>query len=261
MAFMPWNFETVQKMYPSTAEGYLHRVGDRWNLNPQAVANRVRSLVKEDGADPSSEATLARARELTAGEPSTARKYMSPTFGYLAQWISEVGGKSDLDVLLRHADTYLNPSWIDGGLYYARCDDGWDADGNFTYVDPYTGNAGIGYARLNVKEGQKKMWEHPWTKEVVESTPWIDGLGLERGVDCLRGVWDDEERAMLVSLRTWDGSVKSVQLLARNLPCGRYGIYQNGELQHVAEVAPLSEPLVIDLKVSGDELDLVVLKE
>ena len=259
MAFMPWNFEQVQEMYPSVSNGYLQRTGNQWNLNPQVVANKIRYLEKTEGADPNSEATLTKARELTAGQALTSKKYLSPTFGYLAQLISEVAGGSDLDAMLRHADKYLNPSWIDGGLYYARCDKGWDEDGNFTFVDAYTGNAGIGYARLNVKEGQKKMWERPWTQDDVKKRPWVDGFDLGQDVDCLRGTWDDASRAMLVSLRTWNGSEKIVQLIVKNLPLGVYGIYENGELRRV--VTQESESLPVDVKVDGQGVDLVILHE
>jgi len=261
MAFMPWNFEMVQAMYPSTSNGYLQRTGDRWNLNPQSVANKIRSLEKVEGADPNSEATLAKARELTAGQALTTKPYMSPTFGYLCQWISEVAGGSDLDAILRHADKYLNPHWIDGGLYYHRCDKGWDDDGNFTFVDAYTGNAGIGYARLNIKEGQKKMWEHPRTPDEVNQNPWVDGIDLGQDVDCLRGTWDVESRAMLISLRTWNGIEKKIRLLAKNLPSGRYGIYENGKLKRLAMVTEKSESLSVDIKVDGEDVDLVILHE
>ncbi|KAJ7605056.1 hypothetical protein DFH06DRAFT_1275649 [Mycena polygramma] len=62
-----------------------------------------------------------------------------------------------------------------------RYDETEDAAGNWTRMDPYTGNAAIGYARLNVYDGQKKMWEAPWTRE--------------RFAD-----------AMVLTVRTWDGS-------------------------------------------------------
>lgn len=256
---MPWNYDLIQSMYPSVANGYLFRVGDRLNLNPSIVANKIRALVKEEGADPNSSATLTKAREETAGQPPTSFPYKSPTFGYLAQWTSEVGGGSDLDALLRHADAYLNPTWLDGGLYYGRCNDGWDADGNYIHNEPYTGNACIAYARLNVKNGQKKMWDHPWTKEEVRSRPYIDGLFLEKDIDCLRGAWDEQEQAMLVSLKTWNGSSKKVQFAVENLPAGNYGVYLNGELRDAVEVTPKSGSLPLDLEVDGNGTDLVVL--
>jgi hypothetical protein len=55
---------------------------------------------------------------------------------------------------------------------YARSNEGWDKDGNYKHVDPYTGNIGIGYVRMNVK---------------VEQRPRIEEVSLEQDVDCLRG--------------------------------------------------------------------------
>ena len=260
MSYMPWNYDMVQSMYPATTHGYLSRVGDRLNLNPQTVANKVRSLVKEEGADPNSPDTLARARDLTAGQAPVTKMYYSPTFGYLAQYLSEIAGGADLDALLRHADKYLNPSWRDGGLYYPGCEQGWDQEGNFTYVDPYTGNGAIAYARLNVKNGQKKMWDHPWTKEEVRSKPWVDGVDLAQDVDCLRAMWDSEEQAMVVSLRMWNGSSKSVPVEVKNLPAGRYGVYINGELRKATEVTAASRDVPFDVVVDGDGVDMVLLR-
>lgn len=258
---MPWNYDLVHSMYPSAGYGYLQRVDDRLNLNPQTVANKIRALIKDDGADPNAKSTLTRARELTADSPLTTKPYMSPTFGYLALWISEIAGGSDLDALLQHADKYLNPSWSNGGLYYARCENGWDVDGNFIFNDAFTGNAGIGYGRLNVKNGQKKMWDRPWTKGEVESRPYIDGLGLESNVDCLRGIWDEQEGAMVVTLRTWNGSTKAVELLVNALPTGHYGIYVNGELREVADVGSTMKSLPVQVEVDGNGVNLIVIHE
>ena len=177
-----------------------------------------------------------------------------------AQGISEVAGSPDLDALLRHADAFLRPSWAKGGLYYARCDQYWDNEGNYTYGEPYSGNAAIGYARLNVRGGQKEMWEHPWTRDQVAKTPWVDGLGLEMEVDCLRGRWDDERNSMIVTLRTWNGSEMEVTPIVRNLPVGTYGVYVDGELKNVAEVTSTSDRIDVELLVAGEDVDLVVLR-
>jgi hypothetical protein len=109
-------------------------------------------------------------------------------------------------------------TWLNGGLYYLRCDvraDN-DADSNWTFMDPFFSNAAIGYARLNVLDGQKVMWEHPWTKEDIALRPWIDNVGLSDGVDALRGLWD-KERHVMASLRTWDGRVMQIKPVVRNL--------------------------------------------
>lgn len=185
---------------------------------------------------------------------------MGPTFGHTAQGLSEIAGSPDIDALLRHADTYMHPSWSKGGLYYARCDQYWDEGGNYTYGEPYSGNAAIGYARLNVKGGQKLMWDYPWTREEVESKPWVDDVGLEKDVDCLRGKWDDERNVMIVTLRTWNGSEVKLTPIVRNLPLGTYGVYVDGERRCMAEVTYADNQIAIELVVSGQDVDFVVLR-
>ncbi|KAJ4291739.1 hypothetical protein N0V90_009634 [Kalmusia sp. IMI 367209] len=259
MAFMSWNHDVVKSLYPATGHGYLQRHGDRLNLNPQTLANKIRDLVQSEGADPDSPATLEQAKQLVTGKPQVTKPYMSPTFGYIAQWLSEVENGDDLAALLRHADAYLRPTWEKGGLYYERCEQGWDREGNFTFGDAYTGNAAIGYARLNIKDGQKKMWEAPWTKENVESRPWIGGFGLGNGVDCLRGIWDEVERAMVVSLRTWDGRKQHVEMSVNALPSGTWGVYVDSELVRIVEVKPEAKVVSLEIEVSGEPVDVVVI--
>jgi len=260
MAFMPWNYELIQSMYPSAGVGFLNRVGNRINVHPPVVATAIKDMIQKEGGDPDSPSIIARAREMTANESPSKKPFLSPTFGYIAQWLSEVVGAPTLDALLVHADTYLTPSWSNGGLYYARCDVGWDERGNYTYVEPYTGNAAIGYARLNVKDGQKKMWDKPWTREDVANRPWVDGIGLEGGIDCLRGRWDDQRGAMFVTLRTWNESHVIVTPIVNNLPPGRYGVYVDGEIKTEAVVNSHFPKITIDLEVGGRDVDLVVLR-
>ena len=255
---MPWNYEQVQSMYPSTGVGFLHKTGDRINIHSPPVAHAIRDLVAK-GGDPDDPSLILQAREIAKNVPPSPQRYLSPTFGHVAQWLSEVAGPTDLDALLRHADTYLHPTWSNGGLYYKRCDVGWDENGNYTYVEPYTGNAGIGYARLNVKDGQKKMFDSPWAKEDVEKQPWIDGVGLEQGVDCLRGRWDEEEMVLEASFRTWNGETVKIQPILRNLPPGEYGIYVDRELKETKNMKSSIEDLVVDLEVGSKDVDLVVL--
>lgn len=254
---MPWNYELTQTLYPSTAAGFLQRMGDRTNLNAPVVAHKARELAKDEDSEANSPSVLKRARELTAGQPRSHMRYLSPAFGYACQWTSEYGSTEDLDAILRHADRFLNPSWTKGGFYYPRCDEGWDEDGNFTAVDGYTGNAGIAYARLNVKNGQKKMWDHPWTRAEVNSKPFVEGISLGQDVDCLRGMWDEKQKAMVITLRTWNGASKEVKLVIRNLPIGRYGVYVNGELHRDADVAKPTDALSVGITVGEAEVDVI----
>lgn len=84
----------------------------------------------------------------------------------------------ELDSLSRHADKFLNLRLWKGGLYHPRNDEGWDGEGEYVHMEPYSGNATIGYARLNIKDGQRKMYEHPWRREEVKSRPCVEGWGL-----------------------------------------------------------------------------------
>lgn len=221
------------------------------------MAKAIKELVEKDGADPDDEAVLAQARESTKDAPPQRIKYMSPAFEHVAQWLSQIAGPEGIDTLLRHADRYMHPSWSKGGLYYARFDTPWDEEGNYTCVEPYTGNSALGYARLNVRDGQKKIWEEAWSAGDVEGRPWIDGVKLSRDVDVLRRWWDEEKRAMVATFRTWNG--EEVDLVPM-VPYGTYGVYLNGELQRIANVSQGSEDIAVELTVGAEEVDLVVLK-
>ncbi|KAH7084604.1 hypothetical protein BKA63DRAFT_457638 [Paraphoma chrysanthemicola] len=261
MAFMPWNYDLVQRLYPMTGLGFLQHIDGRINYHPRPVAKAVRTLVKEENADPNSPATFSRAREMAAGEITPAGpKFLPPAFGHIAQWVSEVGGSPDVDELLKHADTFFNPSWHEGGFYYKRNDSDWDKDGNYVHVEPYSGNAAIGYARLNVKNGQKKMWDHPWTAADVNDRPWIDGVLLEDDVDCLRGTWSEDESAIIATFRTWNGKCTTIHPVVKGLPKGTYGVYINGDFRNVKEVTQNNVDIDLALEVDESEIDIVVVR-
>ena len=252
----------MHEIRSSVSVGFLTRTQDnRININDFHLANTIRALVAKEGVAPDDPYTIARAHQMIArqAQPSIF-PYTKPTFGYVAEWLSEVGEPGDLDALLRHADAYLKPSWLNSGLYYTSCDADADADGNWTFMDPFTGNAAIGYARLNVPDGQKVMWEHPWTKEDLASRPWIDNVSMDSGVDTVRGAWDTERQMMVASLRTWDGRSAQIKPVIRNLVEGLYGVYVDGALVEKKEVNGREDVVAVELKVAGKEVDLVVLK-
>lgn len=257
---MPWNHKMVQSLYPSIGYGFLHEIGDRININPPVVAMEIRRLVKTENTDPNSDAVLARAREATKDLQGRRLPYMSPVFGYVAQWLSEIAGPEKLEKLLRHADTYLSPSWSNGGLYYKRCDKCWDEDGNYTYVDPYTGNVGIAYSRLNVLNGQKKMWDAPWTREEVECRPWIDGIGYEQDIDCLRGQWSEKHKTMIATFKTWNGSQAFCRPVFKKLPHGKYGVYVGSKLKSVTTVEKANEDITVEVLVGAEDLDIIIVR-
>lgn len=112
--------------------------------------------------------------------------YTQPTYGYVVEWLSELGKTTELNALLDYADKRLNPTWEKGGLYYPRNDEKVDEDVNRTHMCPFTGNAAVGYARLNVEDGQKKMWDRHWTKEDEAKRPYVEDFDFSQGVDCFK---------------------------------------------------------------------------
>ncbi|KAL2837717.1 hypothetical protein BJY01DRAFT_220700, partial [Aspergillus pseudoustus] len=258
-----WNPDLAHRSFETQTTGFLTQVEkDRVNLNTAPVAYAIRKLVKQKDADPNAPSTIRAATEAVRQKfPNGLPKapYPGPTFGYVAMWVSEVGTAATLNGLLNHADRYLGPTWQDGGLYYPANDEDADEQGNWKTMDPFTGNASIGYARLNVSDGQRKMWLNPWTPEKVSKAPYVGSLDLGSGVDILRGVWDGERGAMILTLRTWDGSTKQVQPTYHNLPAGDYGIYHNGDLIETRTLRRTGDIIDLPVQVTGDELTVVVL--
>jgi hypothetical protein len=211
-AFMnSWNPSVAHSTFDSQAVGFLSEVEPgRVEVNSTPVAHAIRDLVKTDGADPDSISTISRAKAIVEANRGDQQRmpWTTPTFGYVVKWVSEVGNKATLEGLLSHADKFMNPTWRNGGLYYPRNDQETDKYGNRIAVEPFTGNAAIGYARLNVFDGQRKMWLEPWTAEQVSGAPYVDGVDLASDVDFLRGGWDKMRNSMVVTLRSWDSGRK-----------------------------------------------------
>ncbi|MGU7785075.1 linalool dehydratase/isomerase domain-containing protein [Burkholderia sp. PU8-34] len=130
----------------------------------------------------------AKALSGDALAPASARD-----LGWAAVCASEIGDTSTLERLLAYADRFLDPHWDKGGRYYPRRDDAFDSDGNPVAMDPHTGNVLIGYARLNVPNGLKTLYESPLDDEHF-SSPALVGMTAEIDV---RQAWFDRERQRL----------------------------------------------------------------
>lgn len=209
-----WNPTVAAQTFQTQSVGFLSQIEhDRIGVNRGPVAFTIRELVENEGADPFSVSTMQKARDIAAKKPPVAGSpldpFPRPLFGYILMSMSELDdGQSKLAGLLNHVDRFFKPTWHDGGLYYPVDAQKCDNEGNWTEVEPFTGNSAVGYARLNVPNGQRKMWEKPWSAEQVSAAPHISGIDLSSGVDFLRGCWDESCRAMVVTMRTWDESVK-----------------------------------------------------
>jgi len=140
---------------PCLSIGFLTRTpNNRININNTQLANTIRIPVSQKGLPPDDPATLTRARQIIAKQaPQPSFPYRKPTFGYIALWLSKVGRPPTLPPSSATPTT----AWLNVGLYCLRCDVGADndTDGNWTFMDSFSSNAAIGYARLNVPDGRK----------------------------------------------------------------------------------------------------------
>ncbi|KAL2874335.1 hypothetical protein SGCOL_010506 [Colletotrichum sp. CLE4] len=263
-AFMnSWNGTLVRSHYDDQALGYVTNTGGEIRLNPPAVGNEFRKLVKEDDAAPDSQETFQRAvrnaKEAEAGKKG-GFPYTKPMFGYTVQWLSELGKEAELTALFDYADRKLGPKWERGGLYYPRNDEPFDEEMRWTHMDPFSGNAAIGYARLNVEDGQKIIWERPWTAEDVSARPFVDGVTLADGVDFLRGVWSEEEKMLVLTVRSWDGSTKTIKPALRTLGPGMWNVFVDGQLRLSRTLSP-GEDIALEVQVRHRDLDIVAVKQ
>ncbi|MEK7051798.1 hypothetical protein OSI08_27265, partial [Mycobacterium ulcerans] len=101
-------------------------------------------------------------------------------------------------------------------------------------------------------------YDSPWTRETLETRPYVDGLDLSQGVDCLRGVWDPENSALIVTLCEWAGLGAAISFSVENLPAGSWSVYTSkGEHEeyHLAK----GGRIVVDATVGkNEEIDFVV---
>ncbi|KAJ3538368.1 hypothetical protein NM208_g5935 [Fusarium decemcellulare] len=243
------------------AIGFLAKPNDREVVvSDTRVAMQIRDLVEQEGMKPMDPVTYRRAEEIVSAKewPKEFRlPFKTPIFGYVMQWVSEVGDQDTLAGLLAHADGAFNPTWLRGGLFYRPRES--ETNRTNPTVDAFTGNAAIGYSRLNVFDGQRNMYENPWGDEHFANTPHIGGIDFSSDVDFLRAAWNEELNALAITMRTWNSDTKQVPLSVCGLKEGRYAVYRNGNLIETCVVSTQSLSFELDLDISGEELDIVVL--
>lgn len=252
-----WNSDEVRSRYEGQVLGSLTSLNGKTRLHPSRVAMAFRDLVLKEGKDPNDPETLQMARDEKRHVLSQRIPFETLNWGCFTMMLSELGKTKELDDLLEYADEHLQPTWENGGLFYPRNDQLADEEWNLLHVEPHSGNSGIGYARLNIEDGQKKIWEQPWTRETHHSRAWIDGVTFADGVDFLRGVWDEEKSALIFTMRLWKGPPKELSLTVRNMPEGRWAVFIDGSYV-MTESVPSHGDLPIDLVAGEQEVDIVV---
>lgn len=199
-----WNPDYVRAQYPRQSSAWLKRGNDGLvSLHAPTVVKAAR------------QAALGRTAPVLTEDRSFT--WNSPEFGYAAIWASEIGDQETLQGLLKHADRHMAPTVHRGGLYYPRNDRSWDEDGNMVYVDPLTGNSLLAYARLNVPDGLRRLYEQPFTKQHFAKPALID---MAPRVDITRAYCNDNGELHL-SLRSRSDVPRDTRLTVSNVRHGQ----------------------------------------
>ncbi|KAH7075509.1 hypothetical protein BKA63DRAFT_299221 [Paraphoma chrysanthemicola] len=259
-AFMhAWNPSLVRSLFDAQSLGHITRVNNKYRVHPTTVAAAFRHLVSTQDADPNSEATLEQALKESHSLPPSPIRFLPATFGVVTQWLSELGKAEILADLFEYADEHLNPTWDRGGMCYPRQDEQPPNTTDIFHMDPFSGNALMAYARLNVPNGQNIMYTSPWTKEELEKRPYIDGVTMDDGVDYLRGGWDCDKEVLFLTAKTWDGRKAALKPVARNLAEGKWDVYVDQQLVRTENVREKSG-IEVEMEVSGKPVDVVFVR-
>jgi hypothetical protein len=170
-----WYPEIVEAQYPILMERVLlgGPNGTRW-INPSEGG---------EGGTPSSEEDEPLLPVLALGWGACAA--------------SELGDTETVEGILGYADLILNAAWQDGGYYYKRRDANFDENGYYIGMDAMGGNALLHYARLNVKDGLKKLFDGPLDDAHFEQPALID---LPDDLDIRRAIFDADRDALALTL-------------------------------------------------------------
>lgn len=254
-----WNSAWVQENYNRQSAGYVTTINGNTQVEAPAVGNEIRKLVHDEGVSPNDPDTVARSRRAVVDAHKCESLFQQPLFGYVAEWLSELGKEEELASLLADIDEKHPPCWEDGGLRYARDDRVISEKGDWRRMDPFSGNAGIAYSRLNVTDGQKIMWERPRERGYWDKQPFVDGFDLGDGIDCLRGTWLEDRGVMIVTLKAL--RPVALRFSIRNLKAASWGLYVAGNLVQATSLANGGDIDVQHKFLAAEEVDFIVLEQ
>jgi hypothetical protein len=135
-------------------------------------------------------------------------------FGWAAACASEVGDADTLQRLFAYADRFLNPIWQDGAYFYQRRDGWFDEHDRLAAMDPHTGNALLAYARLNVSDGLRKLYDKPWDESHFREPALVD---MPDDLDVRGARYDVDGASLLLDLRAGGTCARSVKIGIANV--------------------------------------------
>ena len=92
-------------------------------------------------------------------------------------------------------------------------------------MDPHTGNVLLGYARINVKDGLRKLFEGPLT-DAHFAAPSL--ASLSKGIDVRRARYDAERRMLAVTLEPGAGRVDACLAFDNSVQNGMPEVIHDG---------------------------------
>jgi hypothetical protein len=193
------------------------------------------------------------AGQSVAGIEDRSFVWRQPAMGFAALWLAEAGETERLEGLLAHADTYMNPTWEKGGLYYPRNDRSWDADGNMTFMDTITGNADLAWARLSPAGGLNALYSKPFTPEHF-ARPKL--AAVSNNVDVLRGTHVANGKGLALTLRGRDGKTAEAVLTVANAPKKAWALYRDKELVASGGSDGVASKETLKVEQAGGELKI-----
>jgi hypothetical protein len=195
-----WSYWSLHGTNPD----YAASIYDHVTAGSLGVDSRGRPVVLHEREMARGRDRFGRGVEVLAngGRPARAEAYGGPDGRHAGIWgwtslILSERADPRLAGILDYADENMNPTWSNGGLYYPRNDATW-VDDRFVGVSPTSGNANFGYARLNVEDGLRKLYELAWDSDTFAQPALSD---ISRDVDVVRASFLPERNLLLLSLR------------------------------------------------------------
>jgi hypothetical protein len=162
--------------------------------------------------------------------------------GFFTVLAAEVGDEQTRTAMLSYADKYWRPRWDADGLRYPRQDEfkrSVDPANVWRRVQVLTGNALMGLADINVKDGLYTLYNKPREAQAF-AEPYISNVDYPQ-TKVARAVYDPAKSALIVTLKRAaalpvDGAPKAAKLqeaqtawTINNLTAGdEYAIWRDG---------------------------------
>ncbi len=219
------------------ADFWLGSLMHAWN--PDFVKTNYRRQI-ERWAQPGPDDTLWIAPTMPRGGRQV---FSASDFGWAAVCASEVGDADCLRRLLGYADQFLNPVWEDGSYYYKRRDGWYNEDGRLSAMDPHTGNALLAYARLNVPDGLRMLYDGPWGRQHFAEPALVE---MPDDLDVRGARYDGETRTLTLHFAGRRSGVERARLAIANVwSRGEWGL----NIDHVTIARGSSDALTGDSSV------------